>query len=422
MINETNFIHPTAIVEEGVYLGNNNYIGPFCYLKKGVFIGDNNRFEAYCSIGTEAEHKDFFNSPDPENGVFTVIIGDNNVFREYVTVNRGTQQLTFIGSNVIMLRNSHVGHDSTIEDNVTLSCNVLIGGHSIIMKGANMGLGSICHQFSTIGPYSIIGMGGIVTKKSEIFPAKKYVGNPVKCIGDNTIALERNNISEKDLNNLIDEYNLLKHGIPIKKKITIIIPCFGRPERTKRIINNVLNQDIDNWEAFIIGDGCPHFQKMIDDGSVDKFISQAERKGSKLVMFNLDKNYGGFGYKVLDYAFEHATGEYIIFAGNDDILKPNHFSHYLSEIENYDMVAYPTFVGPTNSIRYPELAISCIGHSEIIVKREIVESYRHSNVYGHDWGFISYIMSKTKNIKISNNDDYTYIVTHIPNRTIDEID
>jgi UDP-N-acetylglucosamine acyltransferase len=196
-----NYIHATAIIDDGVKLGENNYFGPYCYITGNCEIGNNNRFEAYSSIGTPAEHRDYF-----YQSLFPVIIGNNCVIREFTTINSGTSQNTLLGNNVVMLRNSHVGHDCVIEDKVNLSCNVIIGGHSLIMQGANMGLGSICHQFSIIGAYSMIGMGGIVTKTSEILPGEIYVGNPVKFLKENKIALSRNNITSQQLFELTNLY------------------------------------------------------------------------------------------------------------------------------------------------------------------------------------------------------------------------
>jgi hypothetical protein len=205
-------------------------------------------------------------------------------------------------------------------------------------------------------------------------------------------------------------------------EIGIVVPCWGRPLRTRRIIEAILNQNINNWEAFVIGDGCPLFQKMIDSGEANIYIEKAEINGNKLHLFNLDRNYGGFGYKIVDYAIENSKSKYFIFAGNDDILLENHFEHYLSEVDDFDMIAYPTFVGPTKSIRYPKLECSSVGHSEIIIKTELIKDYKHSSNYGHDWNFIEFILNKTNKIKISNNTNYTYIVTHIPGITIDIID
>lgn len=192
-----NFIHPTAIIGSDVHInGINNIIGPYCIIHSNTTIGNNNRFEAFCSIGSNAEHRDYFN-----NDTGKTIIGDNNIFREYVTVNAGTINDTILHNNIIMLRNSHIGHDCIIEDNVNLSCNVLIGGHSHIMQGANFGLGSICHQFSKIGAYSMIGMGCIVTKTRKVLPGYVMVGNPATFVKMNEVGLLRNNITNEQLKN-----------------------------------------------------------------------------------------------------------------------------------------------------------------------------------------------------------------------------
>jgi len=203
-----NYIDKTSIIGDDVILGDNNYIGPFCYITGKTIIGNNNRFESHVSIGTPPEHRDYISL----SGI--TIIGNNNIFREFTTVNSSSLTETKLCDNILMLRNSHVGHDSYIESNVTLSCNCLIGGHSHIMEGVNFALGSICHQNSIIGAYSMIGMGGVVTKKTKIEPGNIYVGNPVKFFKKNTIGLDRNSIGEYDLNLLIVKYNkLIKYEI-----------------------------------------------------------------------------------------------------------------------------------------------------------------------------------------------------------------
>ena len=189
-----NYIHETAIIEEGVEIGFGNWIGANCLIKKGTKIGNNNRLEAFVSIGTSPEHRDFFNKEGEG-----VVIGDNCVFREFTTINSGTKNKTIVGDNVIMLRGSHIGHDSQVEGYCNLSCNVLIGGHSYLMEGCNFGLGSMCHQFSIIGAYSLIGMGSVVTKKTLVTPGYIYVGQPAKSLKQNLIGLERANVSAEEL-------------------------------------------------------------------------------------------------------------------------------------------------------------------------------------------------------------------------------
>lgn len=207
-IRERNIIHPTAIVEVGVYLGEGNDIGPYCVIYSGTTIGDNNRFESHCSIGSPAEHRDYMREEIMGCGV---TIGNNNIFREFVTINRGTTRETVVGNNVIMLRGSHLGHDVIVEDKVTLSCNVLIGGESHIQEGVNCGLGAVVHQYSILGAYSMIGMNSTVTKSTKVIPGEVLMGSPAKCVKENTVGLERNNISDEMITDFYDKYlKLLK--------------------------------------------------------------------------------------------------------------------------------------------------------------------------------------------------------------------
>ena len=204
-LEKVNNIHPTAIIGPNVILGNNNYIGPYCYIVGNTVIGDNNRFEAYCSIGTPAECIGYLDNFEGET-----IIGNNNVFREFITINNGTTKKTIVRDNVIALRNSHIGHDAVIENNVNLSCNSIIGGYSYIMEGTNFGLGSICHQLLKIGAYSMIGMGTVITKATEIKPGGVYVGVPARFLKNNDFGLKKNNISEERFQSLVEKYNSMQ--------------------------------------------------------------------------------------------------------------------------------------------------------------------------------------------------------------------
>jgi hypothetical protein len=207
-------------------------------------------------------------------------------------------------------------------------------------------------------------------------------------------------------------------------RISLLVPCFGRPAKTRRILNNILSQDINGWEAFVLGDGCSQYESLISSGEIDFYKELADKNGNKLHMFNFEHNLQGHGYQILNYGTKRAKGKFLIFAGNDDILLKNHFSHYLSEIENtdYDMVAYKSFVGPSNSIRNPIFAHNYVGHSEIIVKTELIREYTHGNSYGHDWNLIQHVLDNTNKTKIADSEIYTYIVTHYPGHSIDNID
>lgn len=201
-----NFIHNTAIIEPTVILGDNNYIGPFCHITGNTVIGNNNRFESYCSIGSPAEHRDYFFDTTSK-----LRIGNNNIIREFVTIHAGTTAETQLNNNIILLNHSHIAHDVYIENNVTISAGVTFAGHCYVMEGANVAMGSLIHQFQVIGAYSMTGMGSVVTKTTPIEPGGIYIGAPAKFLKKNTVGLERNNITTQTIEQLIRKYYKIKN-------------------------------------------------------------------------------------------------------------------------------------------------------------------------------------------------------------------
>jgi len=206
-----NFIHPTAYVDVMVKLGDNNYIGPFCHLTGELTVGDNNRFEGHCSVGTRPEHMEYWH----KNGAAT--IGNDNVFREFITIHSGTNEVTEIHNNIIMLRGAHVAHDCIIEDGVTLSVNSVMLGHVHVMKESNCGTGCLIHQHQVIGAWSMIGMGAVVPKKIKVEPGKVWVGNPAKILRDNTY-LTRNIVRGEFAHQKLRWLDATSHHINNEKK------------------------------------------------------------------------------------------------------------------------------------------------------------------------------------------------------------
>jgi UDP-N-acetylglucosamine acyltransferase len=200
-----NTIHPTAVIHEGAKLGTNNYIGPYCVIGPRVTLGSNNRLETHISIGTAAEHRDFFHLPPGE-----VVIGNGNIFREFVTINGGTKDKTIVGNNVVMLRGSHLGHDVIVGDKANLSCNVLVGGHTIIGEGANLGLGAAVHQFRTIGAYSMVGMNSTVTR--NILPFVVAYGSPAETQKINQVGLVRSGVAKEQVQ-IFEEWFFKMNGL-----------------------------------------------------------------------------------------------------------------------------------------------------------------------------------------------------------------
>lgn len=195
---KTNYIHPTAIVDSDVIknMGTGNWIGPYCNIRSGTLIGDDNIFEGFCSIGTPPEFKGYQAPEEITN--YLVRIGSRNKINEFTTINQAMNSgFTFVGDDCYIMRGVHIGHDARIEDKVTLSCNVIVGGHSHVLFGANCGLGSIIHQKRVVGAFAMIGMNSTVTK--SIKPYCTAVGSPCKEIKINSVGMERAGFETRDI-------------------------------------------------------------------------------------------------------------------------------------------------------------------------------------------------------------------------------
>ena len=177
------YIHPSAVIHEKVIIEDNVYIGPNCI------------------IGYPAEDKSVF----PETP-FSVHICEGAKITGNVTIDAGTIKNTYIGKNCFLMKGSHVGHDVQMMEDVTLSCHAIIGGHVVIHKGANLGLGSIVHPRQIVQSYTMVGMGAIIPKKLVMEPFGIYVGNPAKKIGVNERGIEKNSLSQADVNLIMQNF------------------------------------------------------------------------------------------------------------------------------------------------------------------------------------------------------------------------
>ena len=203
----SNRIHPSAIVHKDVVMGMHNTIGPGCVIHPNVQMGNGNMLVGQCSIGSAPEHKDPKFHPNEPTG--RVVIGENNIIREFVTINAPIVEegVTQLGSRCYVMREGHIGHDAQVADEVIMSCNVVLGGHTIVMQGAYLGIHSATHPRTIIGAYAMVGMGAMVL--SHVMVGVKVVGAPARSIGPNTIGLERAKVQPDQLKLFQEAYQKL---------------------------------------------------------------------------------------------------------------------------------------------------------------------------------------------------------------------
>lgn len=85
-----------------------------------------------------------------------------------------------IGNHVHVNLDCTIGHDSVIEDFVTLSPGVHVSGNVLLGEGCNVGTGANIIEKKTVGAWSILGAGTTVT--SDVPPNSTVVGVPGKVI------------------------------------------------------------------------------------------------------------------------------------------------------------------------------------------------------------------------------------------------
>jgi UDP-N-acetylglucosamine acyltransferase len=160
-------IHPTAVIYQGVEVGENVYIG------------------AFCVIGAPPEHDAF---PMHIGGM--VIICEGAHIDGASTIDSGTESYTVIGANTRIMKQCHVGHDATIGQHVHLAPGAKIGGHAEIGDYANIGLNATVHQNVTVPPGCMIGQSCAVVKSTQMQPFQVYAGVPAHHIRENTKAID----------------------------------------------------------------------------------------------------------------------------------------------------------------------------------------------------------------------------------------
>lgn len=166
-------IHSTAVIYPDVEIGERVHIG------------------AYCVIGDSPEHRDYYDKPGTG-----VIIKDDVRIRSHVSIDSGTKTPTTIGCGSTIFNHSHIGHDCVLGSNVLIGGGCSLAGHTKIMEGANVSGHSCTFQRVVIGAYSFIGGMSFVTR--NIPPGEKWLGLPVRYVGQNGVGLDRASLTYEE--------------------------------------------------------------------------------------------------------------------------------------------------------------------------------------------------------------------------------
>jgi len=196
-------IGPFTIVEDDVVIGKGTFVDSSVSIKDGARIGENVKIYHGAAIAGPPQDLKFAGEKTE------LFVGDNTVVREFVTLNRGTAAhgKTEIGKNCLFMAYSHAAHDCIIGDNVIIANSVQMGGHVEIGDFAIIGGATVIHQFSLVGEHCMVGGGFRITQ--DILPYSTVAGYPLRCLGLNSIGLQRRGFSTETIAELKKLFRLL---------------------------------------------------------------------------------------------------------------------------------------------------------------------------------------------------------------------
>jgi UDP-N-acetylglucosamine acyltransferase len=214
-------MHPTAIVHPGAKIGKNVEIGPYCLVGDNVTIGDRAALLAHVVInGHTTLGDDVVIHPFASIGATSqdrkaadeiayTTIGDRTIVREYASIHRATGpgNTTRVGSDCLLLAYTHIAHNCTVGNHVTMSNLAQIAGECIVEDYAGIGGMAGVHQSVRIGAYSFV--GGMTRISRDVPPYFLVEGNPAEVHGLNSVGLRRRNFDSDAIAELKSAYKIV---------------------------------------------------------------------------------------------------------------------------------------------------------------------------------------------------------------------
>jgi len=216
-------VHPTALIDPQAKVPDSCEIGPYCVIGAGVELGErcrlishvsmegpteigsDNSFFPFAAIGMAPQDITYKGEPT------RLEIGSYNEIRECVTINRGTTKgggVTRVGSHILIMAYTHIGHDCVIGDHSMLVNGATLGGHVTVEEWAVVGALCPVHQFVRIGAHSYIGGGTTITQNVLPF-SMTSAARDTHAYGLNKVGLERRGFSKERIARIHHAYKIL---------------------------------------------------------------------------------------------------------------------------------------------------------------------------------------------------------------------
>ncbi len=165
-------VHPSAVVEDGVVMGEGCVIGPRVVVHAGTTLGARVRVQAGAVLGSDGfgyarGRGGFIGFPQ----IGTLWIGDDVEIGANTTIDRGALGETRIGRGTKIDNLVHIAHNCRIGEDVIIAAQVGMAGSCVIEDGAMLG-GQV-----GLGENVTIGAGVMLGGQGGVLPGKKLEGS-----------------------------------------------------------------------------------------------------------------------------------------------------------------------------------------------------------------------------------------------------
>ena len=260
-------VHPSAVIDKNVELGDAVEIGPNCvveagvrigsgtvldanvFICKNVRIGNGNHLFPNCTIGCNPQMLGM----ERDAPVGQLVIGDRNVLREQVTIHPGMKegQITQIGNDNLLMVGSHIGHDCNLANMIVLSNFCQISGHCHIGQGVWFSGIVASHQFVTIGKWSYAsGLSGLNRDVPPFLIASGHY--PPLIRGVNKRGLSRAGLDEQQQQKIHWAYEILyRQDGPLLENALKLAQDEGVDENVQAIIDSIVNSSKHRYGRYL---------------------------------------------------------------------------------------------------------------------------------------------------------------------------
>ena len=152
----------------------------------------------------------------------------------------------------------------------------------------------------------------------------------------------------------------------MKKKLSILIPCYNVEKYIKQCLDSVVSQLYSNTEIICINDGS-------QDGTL-KILNEYASNDSRIIV--IDKNNSGYGDS-MNFGLSIAKGEYIGIVESDDFVELDMFSELMGIAIRDDLdiarCCYYQYITKSNS--------NTLVNNDFVLKNVVINPSKDSNPF-----------------------------------------